>query len=127
MSLPFEEEDEEELEVAQRMDDETLVMIFQWISHEAGDRFKHPLQASYGQNDESVSRDLWDRQVAHPIRQLQALGAKMSMHRLELRGVETRPESKSSGLPVSGRVRSGSRRLSVLASGLGERFSGFWR
>jgi len=125
MSLPFPEVEQEESN--QDMDDETLVMIFQWSNHEAGDRFKHPLQISYGENGELVRKDLWDSQVAHPIRQLQLMGAKSVMHKLELRAVEPRVDSKLEMAPVGSRVRSGSKRLSMIASGLSDKVSGLWR
>jgi hypothetical protein len=127
MSLSFPEEDEEERDT-QATDDETLIMIFQWSSHEAADRFKHPLQTSYGQSGAKVSKDLWDRHVAHPLRQLQSLGAKIETHRLELRAVE--PRYGSRGMEAGNtdrRVRSGSKRLSVIASGLSDKVSGLWR
>lgn len=127
MSLPFPEEDEEERD-AQATDDEALVMIFQWSSHEAANRFKHPLQTSYGSNGAKVSNDLWDRHVAHPLRQLQSLGARIETRKLELRAVE--PRSDVGGTEAdkpSGRIRSGSKRLSIIASVLGERVSGLWR
>lgn len=127
MSLPFPEDEEDGGGHARDLDDETLVMIFQWNSHEAADRFKHPLQASFGQNDEPVSKDLWDRHVAHPLRQLQGLGAKVVSHKLELRAVEPRLDSVSHSPPKAGRVRSGSKRLSVIASGLTEKMSGLWK
>jgi hypothetical protein len=117
MSLFFAEDEE-----PQNMEDETLVMIFQWSSHADGDRFKHPLQKSYGQNGTEIAGDMWDRHVAHPVRQLQAIGAGVDMLRLELRGVGPRLGNGQS----TGRDRSGSRRFSTMASGLGERVGGFW-
>jgi hypothetical protein len=126
MSLPFPEEDD--AEQAPAMDDETLIMIFQWSSHADADRFKHPLQASYGQNGQNVRQDLWDSQVAHPVRQLQGLGAKMETYKLELRAVEPRNmTSMRVEENPTGRVRSGSKRLSLMASGWGERVSGLWK
>ncbi|KAF2736435.1 hypothetical protein EJ04DRAFT_511093 [Polyplosphaeria fusca] len=115
MALDFPEDKDDE--------EETLVMLFQWASHADADRFKHPLQKSYGLNGQTVDSDLWDRDVAHPVRQLQGIGAKVESYRLELRGVEERIE----GTKKEARERSGSRRLSGLATGLGERVSGFWR
>lgn len=106
-----------------RNDDEALVMLFQWSSHADAERFKHPLQNSFGQNGQDVSADLWDRHVAHPVRQLEGIGAKAEKYKLELRGVEERIETSKSAT----RERSGSRRLSVMATGFGERVSGFWR
>lgn len=117
MSLFFAEDEER-----RNMEDETLVMLFQWSSRPDADRFKHPLQKSYGQNGQEVSGDLWDRHVAHPVRQLQAVGAKTEMFKLELRGVEPRLETGK----AAARERSGSRRLSTMASGFGERVSGLW-
>lgn len=126
MSLPFPDEEDEGSE--QQLDDETLIMVFQWSSHADADRFKHPLQASYGQNGSEVSKDLWDRQVAHPVRQLQALGAKTETYKLELRPVEPRIElCFKHEEKVTSRARSGSKRLSMMASGLGEKVSGLWR
>lgn len=120
MSLFYAEDDVN----AGNADDETLVMLFQWSSHADAERFKHPLQTSYGHNGQAVSGDLWDRHVAHPVRQLQGIGAKVDMFKLELRGVEERIDL---GKNTAGRERSGSRRLSVMATGIGERVSGFWR
>ncbi|PSN68658.1 hypothetical protein BS50DRAFT_321642 [Corynespora cassiicola Philippines] len=114
MALFFAEDDER-----RNMEDETLVMLFQWSSHVNADRFKHPLQKSYGQNGEEVSADLWDRHVAHPVRQLTGVGAKADMYKLELRDVEDRPESSRAAV----RMRSGSARLSVMAN----RMSGLWK
>lgn len=126
MSLPFPEDNDED--DADDTNDETLVMIFQWCSHGAAERFKHPLQLSYGNNGEEVRRDLWDMQVAHPVRQLQGLGAKTMMYKLELRAVEPRAEtSKRAEETRTRRVRGGSKRLSIMASGLSERVSGLWR
>lgn len=116
MSLFFAEDEERK-----NMEDETLVMIFQWSSHLDADRFKHPLQKSYGHNGQDVSCDLWERHVAHPIRQFQGIGAKTDMYRLELRGVEERIETGKAT-----RDRSGSRRLSTMASGFGEKVSTLW-
>jgi hypothetical protein len=127
MSLPFPEEDDDE-EQAMVMDDETLIMIFQWSSHTNAERFKHPLQASYGQNGQEVRQDLWDTQVAHPVRQLQGLGAKLETYKLDLRAVEPRNSTtmRAEESPT-GRVRSGSKRLSMMASGWSEKVSGFWK
>jgi hypothetical protein len=126
MSLPFSEEEDDEQVPA--MDDETLIMIFQWSSHANAERFKHPRQASYGQNGQEVRRDLWDTQVAHPVRQLQGLGAKLVTYKLELRAVEPR---NLTAMPAeespTGRVRSGSKRLSMMASGWSGKVSGFWK
>jgi hypothetical protein len=126
MSLPFPDEDEDEQ--APAMDDETLIMIFQWSSHTDAERFKHPLQASYGQNGQNVRQDLWDTQVAHPVRQLQGLGAKVETYKLELRAVEPRNSMSTQveGSPTA-RVRGGSKRLSMMASGWGEKVSGLWK
>ena len=104
------------------LEDETLIMIFQWSSRTAADRFKHPLQRSYGQNGQGVSNDLWDRHVAHPVRQLEGIGAKVDMLKLELRGVEPRIEVEKAAV----REHRRSRRFSTMASGLGEKVSGLW-
>jgi hypothetical protein len=126
MSLPF--PDEDRVDEPQAVDDETLIMIFQWTSHADADRFKHPLQISYGPNGQKVRKDMWESHVAHPVRQLQGLGARIQTYKLELRAVEPRMElSTRAEEPVAGRVRSGSKRLSILASGLSERVSGFWK
>ncbi|KAF2642255.1 hypothetical protein P280DRAFT_478397 [Massarina eburnea CBS 473.64] len=119
MSLFWAEDDER-----RNMEDETLIMIFQWSSRHSADRFKHPLQKSYGQNGNEVSNDMWDRYVAHPVRQLEGIGAKTDMFKLELRGVEPRIDTGKAPLPA--RERSGSRRLSTMASGFGEKMSGLW-
>jgi hypothetical protein len=123
MSLPFPSESDNLKQLPQ--DDETLIMIFQWSSHTAADRFKHPLQSSYGQNGQKVRQDLWDTQVAHPVRQLQGLGAKVVTYKLELRAVE--PRQVVAEERTEGRVRSGSKRLSLMASGLSEKVTGLWR
>jgi hypothetical protein len=102
------------------MEDETLVMIFQWKSHADADRFKHPLQKSHGQNGQEVSHDLWDRHVAHPLRHATSMGAKADILKLELRGVEPRMGK------AAARERSGSARFSAMASGFGDRVSGLW-
>lgn len=118
MSLFFPEDDD-----ILSSDDETLVMIFQWASHSAGDRFKHPTQTSNGHNNTTVNSNHWDYHVAHPVRQLEGIGAKVQKFRLELRGVEERIV----GNRPSSRERSGSNRLSSMALGLGERVSGLWK
>ncbi|KAJ4294383.1 hypothetical protein N0V90_008073 [Kalmusia sp. IMI 367209] len=117
MSLLFAEDEE-----APSMEDETLVMMFQWNSRADADRFKHPLQKSYGQNGQEVSDDMWDRHVAHPVRQLQGIGARTDTFKLALRGVEPRMEVGR----AAARERSGSRRFSTMASGFGEKVSGLW-
>jgi hypothetical protein len=122
LAFPFEEDIDEE---QQPQDDETLVMLFQWSSHTAADRFKHPLQPSYGQNGQTVRQDIWDTQVAHPVRQLQGLGAKVVIYKLELRAVE--PRQMVAEERATGRVRSGSKRLSLMALELSEKFTGLWR
>ncbi|UPX16807.1 uncharacterized protein EKO05_0007192 [Ascochyta rabiei] len=70
MSLYFPEDEDEDWH---KTDDESLIMIFQWHDHAAADRFKHPLQKSYGPNGEAVRSELWDEQVAHPVRHFQGL------------------------------------------------------
>lgn len=136
MSLPWPEEDEP----PPYTDDETLIMIFQWNSTADGDRFKDPRQKSYGLNGEEVSQDFWDRQVAQPVKNLEQLGAIAETYSLELRAVEPRlirssisnatataaPEHAKAS--ASARARSGSKRLSTMASELGEKVSGlFWK
>lgn len=118
MSLLFPEDDD-----FLPAEDERLVMIFQWASHSAGDRFKHPTQESKGHNNTTVSPDHWDYHVAHPVRQLEGIGAKVQKFRLELRGVEERISLDK----PSSRERSGTGRLSSIALGLGERVSGLWK
>jgi hypothetical protein len=109
-------------------DAEALVMVFQWHDHAAADRFKHPLQKSYGPNGEAVRNDLWDEHVARPVRHFQSHGAKLETYKLELRAVEPRLQSRTrSGSTAVGRERSGSKRLSLMALGLGEKVSGMWR
>jgi hypothetical protein len=125
MSLPFPSEDDIDEQQQQAQDDETLVMIFQWSSHTAADRFKHPLQPSYGQNGQKIRQDLWDTQVAHPVRQLQGLGVRVVTYKLELRAVE--PRQAVAVERTTGKVRSGSKRLSLMASGLSEKVTGLWR
>jgi hypothetical protein len=126
MSLPF--PDEEDSGQEETLDDETLIMIFQWSSHTDAERFKHPLQHSYGPNGEDVRKDLWDTQVARPLRQLQGLGAKTETYKLELRAVEPRLSTTiRTEESTSGRVRSGSKRLTIMASGFGDMVSGLWK
>ncbi|KAF2625437.1 hypothetical protein BU25DRAFT_112278 [Macroventuria anomochaeta] len=125
MSLYFAEEDEEDINGA---DDEALVMIFQWHDHVAADRFKHPLQKSFGRNGDAVRNDLWDEHVARPVRHFQSHGAKLETYRLDLRAVEPRMQTiMRAGSKAAGRERSGSKRLSMMALGLGEKVSGMWR
>jgi hypothetical protein len=126
MSLPFPDEDRDD-EEGHSANDETLIMIFKWSSHADAERFKHPLQISHGRNAQEIRRDLWDTQVAHPVRQLQALGAKMETYKLELRAVEPRLMTKGQAEQSTTRMRSGSKRLSVMASGLSEKVSGLWK
>jgi hypothetical protein len=126
MSLPFPDEDDED-EQAHANDDETLLMIFKWSSHADAERFKHPLQVSHGRNGQDIRRDLWEAQVAHPVRQLQALGAQMKTFKLELRAVEPRLSTAGRAEGSTARLRSGSKRLSIMASGLSEKVSGFWK
>ena len=109
-------------------DEEALVMIFQWHDHAAADRFKHPLQKSYGPNGEAVRNDLWDEHVARPVRHFQSHGAKLETYKLELRTVERRLQTRvRTGSTAVGREKSGSKRLSLMALGLGEKVSGMWR
>ena len=126
MSLYFSEEEEEKKVYG--TDDESLVMIFQWHDHAAANRFKHPLQRSDGPNGEAVRSDLWDEHVARPVRHFQGLGAKVETYKLELRAVEPRIQPRMrAGSKDGGRERSGSKRLSTIAFGLGEKVSGMWR
>ncbi|KAF2035501.1 hypothetical protein EK21DRAFT_53985 [Setomelanomma holmii] len=126
MSRPVPDDDYDDRPPA--YNDGTLIMIFKWSSHANADRFKHPLQASYGPNNREVRNDLWDTSVANPIRQLQGLGARTETYKLELRAVEPRTElSTRAEEPIADRVRRGSKRLSVMASGLGEKVSGLWK
>ncbi|KAF9693658.1 hypothetical protein EKO04_008516 [Ascochyta lentis] len=125
MSLYFPEDEDEGWN---ETDEESLVMIFQWHDHAAADRFKHPLQRSHGPNGEAVRNDLWDEHVARPVRHFQGLGARLDSYKLELRAVEPRIQSRvRAGSKPAGRERSGSKRLSMMALGLGERVSGIWR
>lgn len=125
MSLYYTEDEEVVIDEA---DEEALVMIFQWHDHAAADRFKHPLQKSYGPNGEAVRNDLWDEHIARPVRHFQSHGAKLETYKLELRAVEPRLQSRiRSGSRAVGRERSGSKRLSLMALGLGEKVSGMWR
>lgn len=125
MSLYFADEDEDGI---QDTDDEALVMIFQWHDHTAAKRFKHPLQPSYGPNGEAVRNDLWDDQVARPLRHFESHGAKLETYKLDLRAVEPRMRTRMrAGSKTAGRERSGSKRLSTMALDLGERVSGIWR
>lgn len=129
MALYFVEDDDYEAEmVINEAEEEALVMIFQWHDHVAADRFKHPLQKSYGPNGEAVRSDMWDEQVARPLRHFQSQGARLETYKLELRAVKPRERTRMrAGSKVAGRERSGSKRLSMLAMGLGEKVSGIWR
>lgn len=113
----------------EEQDRETLIMVFQWSSHVDGARFKDPIQKSYGPNGGEVRRDLWDREVAHPIAHLQRLGVRMDTYKLELRAVEPRLGYNGT-VPVperTGRQRSRSKRLSIIASELGGRVVKLWK
>ncbi|KAF3007783.1 hypothetical protein E8E13_010310 [Curvularia kusanoi] len=130
MSLYFAEDHEDETrdDTSEAGDEEALVMIFQWHDHVAADRFKHPLQKSYGPNGESVRSDMWDEQIARPLRHFQSHGAKLDTYKLELRSVAPRIHTRTrAGSKGAGRERSGSKRLSMMAIGLGEKVSGIWR
>lgn len=125
MSLYFAEDEETVIDDA---DEEALVMIFQWHDHAAAERFKHPLQKSFGPNGEAVRSDLWDEQVARPLRHFQSHGAKLKTYKLELQATEPRIQARvRASSKIAGRERSGSKRLSMMAMGLGEKVSGFWR
>jgi hypothetical protein len=124
MSLYFAEDEDEDFHDT---DDETLVVVFQWHDHAAADRFKHPLQKSYGPNGESVRSDLWDEHVARPVRHFQGLGANVEIYKLELRAIEPRIQTRvRASSKTNGRERSGSKRLSMMVLGLGEKVSGMW-
>lgn len=125
MSLYFAGEDQEDID---EPEEEALVMIFQWHDHTAADRFKHPLQKSCGPNGEAVRSNLWDEHVARPVRHFQSHGAKLETYKLELRAVEPRMQTTTPAVSKAvGRERSGSKRLSMMALGLGEKVSGIWR
>ncbi len=129
MSLYFaEEEEQEEKEDIDKGDQEALVMIFQWHDCAAAERFKHPARKSYGPNGEVVRSNLWDEQVARPLRHFQSYGAKLETYKLELRAVEPRIQTTiDSMMEITGRQRSGSKRLSMMALEFGEKVSGIWR
>ncbi|KAJ4317572.1 hypothetical protein N0V94_004865 [Neodidymelliopsis sp. IMI 364377] len=95
MSLYFAEDEDEDFHDT---DNESLVMVFQWHDHAAADRFKHPLQKSYGPNGESVRSDLWDEHVARPVRHFQGLGANVEIYKLELRAIEPRIQTRITSL-----------------------------
>ncbi|KAH8730189.1 hypothetical protein GQ44DRAFT_768587 [Phaeosphaeriaceae sp. PMI808] len=120
--------DEQDNEQNQVEDDETLLMIFQWSSRIDAERFKHPLQTSYGTNREEIRKDLWETQVAHPLRQFQSLGAKYETYKLELRAVEPRiPLPTGAQETKTRRLRSGSKRLGIMASELSGKVGGLWK
>lgn len=129
MSLYFaEDQGEEDEQGFSEAEEEALVMIFQWHDHAAADRFKHPLQKSFGPNGEAVRSDLWDENVARPLRHFTSQGARLNIYKLELRAVEPRIQTRMrAGSKTVGRERSGSKRLSLMALGLGEKVSGIWR
>ncbi|KAF2846365.1 hypothetical protein T440DRAFT_472010 [Plenodomus tracheiphilus IPT5] len=126
ISLPFQEED---YGPPPYMEDESLMMIFQWNSHADGDRFKDHEQESYGPNGEPIRKNMWQQQIARPISNLQRLGARLVVRRLELRAVDPRLEgvyALSSAGPAA-RARSGSKRLGLMAAGLSGKVSELWR
>ncbi len=109
--------------------EETLLMIFQWSSHANGNRFKDQSQSSYGPNEAVVSSSLWEREVAIPIGQLQQKGAKVETYSLELRSVEPRLRDQSNGEMIDVPVVTGGRRrrLTNMATDLGEKVSRLWK
>lgn len=125
MSLYYAENDEDHFDEA---DEEALVMMFQWHDHAAAERFKHPLQKSYGPNGVTIRNDLWDGHVARPVRHFQCHGAGLETYKLELRSVEPRLQIRMrADSKAAGRERGGSKRLSLVALGLGEKVSGIWK
>lgn len=124
MSLYFAgDHDHDSEDCISEADEEALVMIFQWHDYVAADRFKHPSQKSFGPNGEPVGSDLWDEHIARPLRQFQDHGARLDTYKLELRAVAPRIQRAKE----AGRERSSSKRLSMMAVGLGEKVSGIWR
>jgi hypothetical protein len=99
-----------------RYSQETLVMMFQWSTVADGERFKNPQSKSYGADRLLLPKDLWDKRVAQPVKQLRETGAKVETFRVELRGVDFTDEK------TRGRR---SRTLSSIASGFGGKVSGF--
>jgi hypothetical protein len=67
----------------------------------------------------------FEENVAHSIRQLQDIRSEVDTHELELRSIEERIRSNE----MRSRAREGgwSKRLSTIATELGEIMSGFWR
>jgi len=124
MSLYFAgDHDHDSEDCISEADEEALVMIFQWHDYVAADRFKHPSQKSFGPNGEPVGSALWDEHIARPLRQFQDYGARLETYKLELRAVAPRIRRTKE----AGRERSSSKRLSMMAVGLGEKVSGIWR
>ena len=110
-------------------EEETLLMIFQWSNHANGNRFKDQGKLSYGPNEVAVSSSLWEREVAIPICQLQQQGTMVNTYSLELRTVEPRPRNQIDGEILRSPIETGSRRrrLTNIATDLGEKVSRLWR
>lgn len=110
-------------------DRESLIMIFQWTSHVDGDRFKNSNEKSYGPNSGEVRRDLWDKEVALPIANLQGLGVGVDIYKLELRTVEPRLayDGTVANQKDNRREKRQSKRLSIIASELGGRIIKLWK
>ena len=98
-------------------------MIFQWHDHVAADRFKNTSQRGYGPNGVSVDSQLWVKHILRPLHQFQGQGARLETYKLELRAVPPRIRRTKE----TWRDKSGSKRLSMMAVGLGEKVSGIWR
>lgn len=108
------------------IEQETLLMMFQWSSISNGDRFKNPDLKSQGANGREIPEDFWNQRIAHPVKELQDIGARVETFRVELRGVEC-VEYVEPVEEKEKRTTRTSRRLSAMASGIGERVSGLWR
>lgn len=110
------------------MDEETLVMMFQWSNRTDADRFKDIYKKSYGPNGEEVQMGLWKWKVLNPISQLERLEVQAEILELELRAVEPRLciNEESSNTESAVRERRRSKRLSVIVSELGDKVSGWW-
>lgn len=99
----------------------SLLMIFQWRSRADASRFKDSCRKSYGANGEEVARNFWESSLEVPVEKFIKWGASKEVFEVELRGVEERIESEDEVV----RPRSGSKRLSQIASDLGDRVSGW--
>ncbi|KAF2202445.1 hypothetical protein GQ43DRAFT_310948 [Delitschia confertaspora ATCC 74209] len=104
---------------------EALVMMFQWSSTAAGEKFCDPVRRSHGPNGVVVASDFWDVHVGKPVRHLEADGASVKSYRVELRAAEMH-EDEIVGNNIGNKKVA--RRLSLMATELGEKMkNGLWK